>query len=129
MVERREETKQACPNLTGLACWHQPAELETRMPHERPRRLAHPSSPSFHTSPAPSTNGVFHTKRRWVRAHAMADHSSPDWRSRRGADTQQVVYARVLLQVRRGGRTTTSMCCNTSVSKLLTRWTSDNYIR
>jgi len=33
------------------------------------------------------------------------------------------------LQVRRGVRTTTSMYCDTNVSKLLTRWTSDNYIR
>ena len=33
------------------------------MPHERPRRLANPSSPSFHTSLTPSTKGAFHTKR------------------------------------------------------------------
>jgi hypothetical protein len=56
------KTKQACPNLTGPACWHQPAELQTRMPQEKPRPPAHPSTPSFHTSSAPSTKGVFHTK-------------------------------------------------------------------
>jgi len=56
------KTKKACPNLTGPACWHQPAELQTRMPQETPRPPAHPSTPSFHTSSAPSTKGVFHTK-------------------------------------------------------------------
>jgi hypothetical protein len=60
----REETKQACPSLPGPACWHELAELDKRMPHERPRQLAHPSSSSFHTSPAPNTNSTFHTK--WV---------------------------------------------------------------
>jgi len=29
-------------------------------------------------------------KAQWVQAHAMADHSSPDQRARRGADTQRV---------------------------------------
>jgi hypothetical protein len=58
----REETKQACPSLPGPACWHELAELDKRMPHERPRQLAHPSSSSFHTSPAPNTNSTFHTK-------------------------------------------------------------------
>jgi len=89
------------------------------MPHEKPRPPEHPSSPSFHTSPAPSTKGAFHTKQRWVRAHAMADQSSQDWRARTGADTQRVAYARALLQVRRGGRTTTSIYCDTNVSKQL----------
>jgi len=41
------KTKQACPNLTGPACWHQPAELQTCMPQEKPRPPAHPSTPSF----------------------------------------------------------------------------------
>jgi len=59
----------------------------------------------------------------------MADHSSPDRRARRGADTQRAVYARAPLQVRRGGRTTSSMSCDTNVSKLLVRWASDTYIR
>jgi len=100
------------------------------MPHEKPRPPAYPSSPSFHTSPAPSTKGVFRTKQRWVRAHAIADQSSQDRRARTGADTQRVAYARALrLQVRQGGRTTTSMYCDTNVSKLLARSTSDNYIR
>jgi len=99
------------------------------MPHEKPRPPAHPSSPSFHTSPAPSKKGAFHTKQRWVRAHAMADQSFQDRRARTGADTQRVAYARAPLQVRRGGHTTTSMYCDTTVSKLLARSTSDNYIR
>jgi len=108
------------------------------MPHERRRRLAHLSSPSFHTSPAPSTNGVFRHSALGsfcsmdallgAAAHAMADHCSPDWRARTGADTQRTVYARAPLQVRRGGRTTSSMSCNTNVSKLLVRWASDTYI-
>jgi len=68
-------------------------------------------------------------KLQWVRAHAMADHSSPDQRARRGADTQRVVYARAPLQVRWVGRTTTSMYCDTNVSKLLARLTSNNYIQ
>jgi len=59
----------------------------------------------------------------------MADQSSQDWRSRTGADTQRVAYARAPLQVRRGGRTTTSMYCDTTVNKLLARLTSNNYIR
>jgi len=99
------------------------------MPHEKPRPPAHPSSPSFHTSPAPSKKGAFHTKQRWVRANAMADQSSQDRRARTGADTQRVAYARASLQVWRGGRTTTSMYCDTTVSKLLARSTFDNYIR
>jgi len=61
-------------------------------------------------------------------AHGMADHSSPDWRARRGADTQRAVYARAQLQIKRGGRTTSSMSCDTNVSKLLLRWGSDTYI-
>ena len=61
--------------------------------------------------------------------HLMADHSSPDPRARRGADTQRAVYARAQLQVRRGGRTTSSMPCDTNVSKLLLQWASNNYIR
>jgi len=36
------------------------------MPHEKPRRPAHPSSPSFHTSPALSTKGAFHTRAKRV---------------------------------------------------------------
>jgi len=60
---------------------------------------------------------------------AMADHSSPDRRARRRADTQRAVYTRAPLQVRRGGRTTSSMSCDTNVSKLLVRWASDTYIR
>ena len=70
----------------------------------------------------------------------MADQSSQDWRARTGADTQRVnslcvrsclrmTYARAPLQVRRGGRTTTSMYCDTTVSKLLARSTSHNYIQ
>jgi len=61
-------------------------------------------------------------------AHVMVNHSSPDRRARRGADTQRVVYVRALLQVRRGGRTTTSMYCDTNVNKLLAHSTSNNYI-
>jgi len=89
------------------------------MPHEKPRTLAHPSSPSFHTSPAPRTKGAFHTKQQWVRAHAMADQYFQEWRARTGADTQRVAYARAPLQVRRGGRTMTSMFGDTNVSKQL----------
>jgi len=33
------------------------------MPHERTRRLAHPSSPSFHTSPGRGAKGAFPTGR------------------------------------------------------------------
>jgi len=151
----------------------QTTHREKRMPHERPRRLAHLSSPSFHTSPAPSTNGAFipnewqeprhvggglavarvheqrsrnYHERRWPVRHSalgsflsmdallgaaartMADHCSPDWRARTEADTQRTVYAWAPLQVRRGGRTTSSMSCNTNVSKLLVRWASDTYI-
>jgi len=51
----------------------------------------------------------------------MADQSSQDQRARTGSDTQQVAYARALLQVRQGGRTTTSIYCNTTVGKLLAR--------
>jgi len=40
-----------------------------------------------------------------------------------------VAYARAPLQVGRGGRTTTSMYCDTNVSKLFARSTSNNYIR
>jgi len=98
------------------------------MPHEKPRPLAHPSSPSFHTSPALGTKDVFHTKHLWVRTHTMADQSSQDQRARTGEDTQRVAYAQALLQVRRGGRTTTSMHCDTNVSKIVARSTSDNYI-
>jgi len=58
----------------------------------------------------------------------MTDQSSQDQRARTGADTQRMVYARELLQVRRVERTTTSMYCNTTVSKLLARSTSDRYI-
>ena len=115
--------------MTGPACWHQPAELDTHMPHEKPRPPARPSSPSFHTSSALGTKDVFHTKQLWVRAHAMADQSSQDRRARTGEDTQRVAYARAPLQVRRGGRTTTSMYCDTNVSKIVARSTSDNYIR
>jgi len=79
--------------------------------------------------PAPSTKGAFHTKQRWVRAHAMVDQSSQDRRARTGADTQRVAYARALLQVRLGGRTTNSMYCDTNVSRLLARSTFVNYIR
>ena len=54
MVKRRltRRNQAVYPNLTGSACWHQPAEFETHMPFEKPRPLAHPSSPSFHISPA-----------------------------------------------------------------------------
>jgi len=60
--ERKAKREVACPSLPGLVCWHHLVELEKRMPHERPRQLAHPSSLSFHTLPAPSTKGTFHTK-------------------------------------------------------------------
>jgi len=40
---------------------------------------------------------------------------------------QRVVYARALLQVRRGGRTTSNMPYDTNVSTLLVRWASDTY--
>jgi len=96
------------------------------MPHERPRWQV--CLPLTHR-PLPAQKDAFHTKRLWVRAHAMANHSSPDWRARTGVDTQRVVYARAPLQVRRGVRTTTSMYCDTNVRKLLTRWTSNDYIR
>jgi len=98
------------------------------MPHEKPQPPAYPSSPSFHTSPALGTKDAFHTKQVWVRAHAMADQSSQDRRARTGEDAQRVVYARALLQVRRGGRTTTSMYCDTNVRKIVARSTSDSYI-
>jgi len=51
--------------------------------------------------------------------------SSQDRRARTGADTQRVAFARAPLQVRRGGRTTTSMYCDTTVSKFLARSTSN----
>jgi len=59
----------------------------------------------------------------------MADQSSQDRRARTGEDTQRVAYARAPLQVRRGGRTTTSMYWDTNVSKIVARSTSDNSIR
>ena len=59
----------------------------------------------------------------------MANQSSQDQRARTGEDTQRVAYARSPLQVRRGGRTTTSMYCDTNVSKIVARSTFDNYIR
>ena len=37
------------------------------------------------------------------------------------------MYARAQLQVRRDGRTTNSMSCDTNVSKLLLQWASNNY--
>jgi len=61
--------------------------------------------------------------------HGMAEHSSPVRRARREADTQQAVYARTPSQVRQGGSTTSSMSCDTNVSKLLVRWAFDTYIR
>jgi len=64
-----------------------------------------------------------------IRVHAIADQSSQDRRARTGEDTQRVAYARALLQVRQGGRTTTSMYCDTNVSKIAARSTSNNYIR
>ena len=99
------------------------------MSHEKPRPPAHPSSPSFHTSPALGAKDAFHTKKLWARAHAMADQSSQDRRTRTGEDKQRVAYARVPLQVRRGGRTTTSMYCDTNANKIVARSTSDSYIR
>jgi len=59
----------------------------------------------------------------------MTDQSSQDRRTRTGEDTQRVAYARAPLQVRRGGRTTTSMYCDTKVRKIVTRSTFDNYIQ
>jgi len=59
----------------------------------------------------------------------MADQSSQDRRARTREDTQRVAYARALLQVRRGGHTTTSMYCDTNVSKIVACSTSDNSIR
>jgi len=41
----------------------------------------------------------------------------PRLEARRGTDTQLVLYAQPPLQVRRGGRTTTSMYCDTNVSR------------
>ena len=99
------------------------------MPHEKPRPLAHPSSPSFHTSPAVDTKDALYTKQLWVRAHAMANQSSQDQRPQTGEDTQRVAYAPAQLQVRRDGRTTTSVYCDTNVSKMVARSTSDNSIR
>jgi len=84
LVGNSKETNQACPNLTGPACWHQPVELETHMPHEKPRPPAHPSSPSFHTSPALVTKDAFHTKHLWVRAHAIAIFARSEGTNRRG---------------------------------------------
>jgi len=99
------------------------------MPHERTWRPAHPSSPSFHTSPGHGAKGAFPTGPMGDRAHAMADQSSQDWRARTGEDAQWVACARAPLQVRRGGSTTTSMYCDTNVSKIVARSTSNNYIR
>jgi len=62
-------------------------------------------------------------------AHWMANHSSPLWRTRREVDTQQAVYARAPLQVRRGRQPASSMSCDTNVSKLFVRWASDTYIQ
>ena len=39
-----------------------------------------------------------------------------------------MAYAQTLLKVKRGGRTTTSMYCDTNVSKIVARSTSDSYI-
>jgi len=84
------------------------------MPHERPRWLAHPSSPSQH-------------KRRI--SHQTSDRSrgtsAEDWRWR--LHTTSGVQAP--LPFRRGGRTKSNMSCDTNVSKLLLRWASDTYIR
>jgi len=98
------------------------------MPHEKPRPPAHPSSPSFHTLPALGTKNASHTKQQWVPAHAMENQSSQDQRARTGENTLRVAYARAPLQVKRGGRTTTSMYCDTNVGKIVARSTSDNYI-
>jgi len=76
---------------------------------------------SFYTSPSPSTNGAFHTKR--VTGAVVC-------RQRTGGCgyTQRVVYAQAPLQVRRGGRTKSNMSCDTNVSKLLIRWAFDTSI-
>jgi len=49
----------------------------------------------------------------------MANQSSQDQRARTGADTQRVAYAHAPLKVRLGGRTTTSMYCDTNVINFL----------
>ena len=76
---------------------------------------------SFYTSPSPSTNGTFHTKR--VTGAVVC-------RQRTGGCgyTQRVVYAQAPLQVRRGGRTNSNMSCDTNVSKLFVRWAFDTSI-
>ena len=65
-IHRTQSNASAWYRRLGPACWHQLSELETRMPHEKPRPLMHPSSPSFHTLPARSTRGAFHSKQLWV---------------------------------------------------------------
>jgi len=122
------ETKQACPNLTGPACWHQPSELEIRMPHERTRRPAHPSSPSFHTSPGRGAKGAFPTGPMGDRAHAMADRSSQDRRARTGEDAQLVACARATLQVGRGGCNAPSIYCDTNLGTIVDRSTPNSYM-
>jgi len=103
--------------------------FETRMPHERTRRPAHPSSPSLHTSPGRCAKGAFPTGPMGDRAHAMADWSSQDRRERTGEDAQRVACTRATLQVGRGGCNAPSMYCDTNLGKLVDRSTPNSYIR
>jgi hypothetical protein len=48
-------------------------KVDVMRPHERTRRPAHPSSPSFHTSPGRGAKGAFPTGPMGDRVHAMAD--------------------------------------------------------
>jgi len=116
MITRRDEAGLPQPDKASLLA----SAGKARDTHAaRETTAASASLPSFHTSPALGTKDAFHTKHLWVRAHAMADQSSQDRRARTGKDTQRVAYARAPFQVRRGGRTTTSMYCDTKVRKML----------
>jgi len=99
------------------------------MPHERSRRPAHPSSPSFHTSLGRGVQGAFPTGLMGERAHAMADRSSQDRRARTGEDAQRFSCARATLQVGRGGCNAPRMYCDTNLGKSVDRSNFISYIR
>jgi len=99
------------------------------MPHERTRRPAHPSSPSFHTSPGRGAKRAFPTGPMGDRAHAMADRSSQDQRARTREDAQRMACARATLQVGRGGCNAPSMYCDTNFGKSVDRSNPISYIR
>jgi len=98
------------------------------MPHERTRRPAHPSSPSY-TLPGRGAKGAFPTLPIGDRAHAMTDRSSQHRRARTGEDAQRVACARATLQIGRGGCNEPSMYCDTNLGKIVDRSTPHSYIR